>query len=54
MASFNVYLSFINSLEVIIKQMGTLLSTHLPLLSSILVRGVLKLSSDFIKSVKSA
>lgn len=51
---FNVYLSFIKTMEVVIKQMGTLLAQHLPLLSAILVKGVLRLSSIFIKSVKDA
>jgi hypothetical protein len=50
--SFNVFLSFINTLEVVIKQMGTLLSQHLPQLSTILIQGILRLSGNFIKSAK--
>lgn len=45
---FNVYLSFINSLDIVFKQMGTLLYNYLPLLTKVLVNGVLKLSKLYI------
>jgi hypothetical protein len=50
--SFNTLLSFINSLEVVFKQMGTLLIDHLPGLSQILVEGILHLTKLFIERFK--
>ena len=52
--SFNVFLTFISTLDVVLKQMGTLLQSHLPQLSTILIKGVLRLSNQFVKSVKEA
>ena len=46
--SFNTFLSFINSLEIVFKQLGTLLMQYLPQLAKILVTGVLHMSKLFI------
>jgi len=53
-ASFNSYLTFINSLEVVFKQVGTLLMGNLPVLAKIIVEGVIKMTKMFIKQVKTA
>ena len=52
--SFNNYLTFINSLESVLKQLGMLLVRNLPQLATILVHGILRLAGLFIKSVKEA
>lgn len=52
--SFNGYLTFINSLEVVFKQVGTLLMGHLPILAKIIVEGAVRLAKMFMKQVKSA
>lgn len=53
-ASFNTQLMFIRSMDVLLKQMGTLLKHYLPHLSTILVKGILKLATIFVQSVKEA
>lgn len=52
--SFNGYVTFINSLEVVFKQVGTLLIGNLPILAKIIVEGVIRLAKIFMKQVKSA
>ena len=51
--SFNGYVTFINSLEVVFKQVGTLLIGNLPILAKIIVEGVIRLAKMFMKQVKS-
>ena len=46
--NFNSYITFIKALDVVLKQMGTLFKDHIPVLSIILVKGVLKLTKHFI------
>lgn len=50
--SFNVFLTFINTFEVVMKQMGTLINHYMPTLSKILVQGLLRLSHMFIQDMK--
>ena len=52
--SFNSFVTFINSLEVVFKQVGTLLIRNLPILAKIIVQGIIRLSKMFMKSVKSS
>ena len=53
-ASFNTFLMLIRSMDVLLKQMGTLIKQYLPHLATILVKGLLKLASMFVQSVKEA
>ena len=51
--NFNEFVTFIKSMDVMLRQLGTLLLDFLPSLVNVLVGGVVKLSKLFIKRVSS-